>query len=141
MSSISVLLRVHFTLEAGVLDSVALLKAQVEPVSDASGHGGSPGKPDVDGRGHILQIAGTLSVLIGKNHLREENTRGQPSVATLNWVFLALHGSPSLSINVGLAMSNGSEAKPEKKASNREEVLRRDQQSVVHEEPCKEVDQ
>ena len=38
-------------------------------------------------------------------------------------------------------MGDGSEAEPEKEACNREEMLGRDQQRVVHEESCKEVDQ
>ena len=135
------LLRVKLGLEARVLNRVALLKAQVEPVHDAGDEGKRPGQPDVDWRGRINQISRALAVLVRQDELGEENTAGEPAEASLNGLVLAHGAAPRLLINVGLAVGDRSEAKPEKQARNREEVLGRDEQGVVDEEAGEEMDE
>lgn len=111
---------------ARVFNRVAFLKAKVEPINDAGQQSTAPRKPDVYGGWHILQVAGTLAILVGEQHLSAEDAYREPSKASFARLIFALLGAPCREINVRLAVSNGAKAEPEEEARNWEKVLRRD---------------
>jgi len=132
-------LGVEFVLVPRVLDSVALLKAQVEPEARSSQECCSPGHPDVERSFSVNQVACALTVLVRQYHLGEQDANGQPSEATLNRLVLAQLGAPGHSVDVDLSMADCAKGKPEEQTRNWEEVFRLDHQGVHHEEAIEEV--
>ena len=84
-------------------------------------------------------MACALTIFVGQYKFSEKYSCGHPPETALDRPLFPLFSAPSLTIDIGLSMSDSPECKPHQEACNGEEVFGRNKQCVINEEAIDEV--